>query len=94
MKVHRLLADTLAAHEITTMFGLLGDGNMLYVADYVDAGHGRFVGTVHESGATSMADGFFRFSGRLELVAGVLADRVQHREPRLGVVCCRMVWSE
>jgi thiamine pyrophosphate-dependent acetolactate synthase large subunit-like protein len=38
---------------------------MMYLTSYLDAGHGRFIGTVHESGATSMADGFHRFSGRL-----------------------------
>jgi putative transposase len=36
MEVHRLLADTLAAHDVRGIFRLLGDGNMMYLTSYLE----------------------------------------------------------
>jgi thiamine pyrophosphate-dependent acetolactate synthase large subunit-like protein len=46
------------------LFGVMGDANMRYIASYIDAGQGRYVGSAHEAGAVSMADGYSRLSGR------------------------------
>ncbi|WP_341720599.1 thiamine pyrophosphate-binding protein [Micromonospora sp. FIMYZ51] len=64
MKVYQLLADTLVAHGVDTVFGLLGDANMFLVSDLV-ARHGvRFVAARNENAAVMMADGYARATGR------------------------------
>jgi thiamine pyrophosphate-dependent acetolactate synthase large subunit-like protein len=68
MKVHSVIAHTLRALGGDTLFGVMGDANMLYVTDFIRDCGGRYVGAVHESGATSMADGFARMRGELGLV--------------------------
>lgn len=50
------------------MFGLLGDGNMQYCAEYMDRG-GRFIGAIHEGNAVSMADGHARETDRVAVVS-------------------------
>ena len=62
MKGHKALARAISACDIATMFGVMGDANMLHITDYIRDG-GRFVNSVHEAGAVSMADGFGRLSG-------------------------------
>ena len=47
------------------MFGLIGDANMYHVMDFIHAEEGRFVGTVAEGAAVSMADGFARVTGKI-----------------------------
>jgi thiamine pyrophosphate-dependent acetolactate synthase large subunit-like protein len=53
--VHGVVAATLRALGVNTVFGVLGDANMLVVADFLAAG-GRYVGAVDERGAVQMAD--------------------------------------
>jgi acetolactate synthase-1/2/3 large subunit len=65
MKVHQAVAETLAAHGVSTVFGLMGNGNLLYLTDFISRHGGRFVAAVHESGAVSMADGYSRVSNSL-----------------------------
>ncbi|ODA74781.1 thiamine pyrophosphate-binding protein [Streptomyces sp. AVP053U2] len=62
MKVFHALADALAAHGVDTVFGLMGNANLLYLPAFADAG-GRFVAVAHEAGAVAMADGRARMSG-------------------------------
>ncbi|KFF99120.1 hypothetical protein IQ62_20775 [Streptomyces scabiei] len=62
MKVFHVLADALAAHGVDTVFGLMGNANLLYLPAFAEAG-GRFVPVVHEAGAVAMADGYARMSG-------------------------------
>ncbi|MHA7959693.1 thiamine pyrophosphate-binding protein [Streptomyces sp. L500] len=64
MKVYQALADALARHGVDTLFGLMGNANLLYLPAFADAG-GRFVAVTHEAGAVAMADGYARMSGRL-----------------------------
>ncbi|WP_432752193.1 thiamine pyrophosphate-binding protein [Streptomyces sp. JL2001] len=64
MRVHQQLADALLDHGVDTVFGLMGDANMLYLCDYVERG-GRFVPVAHEGGAVGMADGWSRTTGRV-----------------------------
>jgi thiamine pyrophosphate-dependent acetolactate synthase large subunit-like protein len=63
VKVHSVVARTLRALGTETMFGVMGDANMLYVTDFIRDCGGRYVGAVHETGATSMADGYARVRG-------------------------------
>lgn len=67
MKVHGAIAQALIDCEVDTLFGLMGDSNMLYVVDYQGLG-GRYIGTVEESPAVSMADGYYRASGKVGVV--------------------------
>lgn len=67
MKGHKALARALSACDITTVFGVMGDANMLHITDFVRDG-GHFVNSVHEAGAVSMADGFGRLSGGVGVV--------------------------
>ncbi|WP_281689782.1 thiamine pyrophosphate-binding protein [Pseudonocardia thermophila] len=60
--VHGVVAATLRRLGIGTVFGVLGDANMLVVADFVTYG-GRYVGAVDERGAVHMADVHARMSG-------------------------------
>ncbi|MEV5121410.1 thiamine pyrophosphate-binding protein [Streptomyces decoyicus] len=62
MKVFHALADALAAHGVDTVFGLMGNANLLYLPAFAEAG-GRFVPVAHEAGAVAMADGYARMSG-------------------------------
>lgn len=62
MKVFHALADALAAHGVDTVFGLMGNANLLYLPAFAEAG-GRFVAVAHEAGAVAMADGHARMSG-------------------------------
>jgi thiamine pyrophosphate-dependent acetolactate synthase large subunit-like protein len=65
MKTFQGLTTTLFHEGLDTMFGIMGDSNMHYIAHYVDTLGGRYIGTAHEATAMSMADGYWRSSGRL-----------------------------
>ncbi|MHA4778812.1 thiamine pyrophosphate-binding protein [Streptomyces sp. MSC1_001] len=64
MRVYQQLATALLNHGVDTVFGLMGDANMLYLCDYAERG-GNFVPVAHEGGAVGMADGWSRMSGRV-----------------------------
>jgi acetolactate synthase-1/2/3 large subunit len=63
-RVYEVFAEALLAHDVDTVFGLMGDANMLYLAHHRDRG-GRFVGAVDEGGAAGMADAWSRVTGRV-----------------------------
>ncbi|MER6176807.1 thiamine pyrophosphate-dependent enzyme [Streptosporangium sp. NPDC001681] len=65
MRVHEALAAAVAANEVDTLFGLLGDSNLFMVNAFVEQQHGRYVSAVHEAGAVMMAHGYACRSGRL-----------------------------
>jgi thiamine pyrophosphate-dependent acetolactate synthase large subunit-like protein len=65
VEAHRSFARALYEHGVDTLFGLMGDANMLHITDYVDETGGRFVSAVEEGSAVSMADGFHRTSGKV-----------------------------
>lgn len=65
MRLYQLVAATLAGHGIDTLFGLMGDANMLFITDYIGNHGGRFVRCAHEASAVSMADGYARSTGRV-----------------------------
>src|SRR4030081_3304303 len=55
--------ETLAAHGVKHMFGIVGSAYM-DALDLFPAAGIRFIPTVHEQGAGHMADGYARVSGR------------------------------
>jgi thiamine pyrophosphate-dependent acetolactate synthase large subunit-like protein len=58
------VGETLAAHGVDTVFGLLGSGNLVVTNALVERG-ARFVAARHEGGAVCMADGWARVTGRV-----------------------------
>ncbi|TQM11372.1 thiamine pyrophosphate-binding protein [Pseudonocardia kunmingensis] len=64
VRVYEAFAAALLEHGVDTVFGLMGDANMLYAGDYQDRG-GRFVRVVHEGSAVGMADSWSRMTGRV-----------------------------
>jgi acetolactate synthase-1/2/3 large subunit len=63
MKIYRQLARLLADHGVTTVFGVMGDGNMHWVAAYRELDGCRWRPAWHEAGAVWMADGFAAATG-------------------------------
>ena len=64
MKAYDALADAIAAEGTEVVFGVLGDGNMYFMPRLVGHHGVRFVAARHEAAAVSMADGYFRATGR------------------------------
>ncbi|PRZ43190.1 thiamine pyrophosphate-dependent acetolactate synthase large subunit-like protein [Antricoccus suffuscus] len=63
MQVHEAIAAALLEHDVDTVFGLMGDANMLYLTSYQKQG-GRFVGAAHEGNSVGMADAYARLTGK------------------------------
>ena len=57
------LVETLVAHGVTDVFGIVGSAFMDALDIFPAAGI-RFIPTIHEQGAAHMADGYGRISGR------------------------------
>lgn len=68
MKLHAALAKSLFDNGVSTMFGLIGDGNLFVVQSYVDDLGGTFVSSANEAGATVMAIGYAVVSGEVGVV--------------------------
>ncbi|WP_346348754.1 thiamine pyrophosphate-binding protein [Rhodococcus sp. T2V] len=65
MQVHKALAQGLIDHGVTTLFGLMGDGN-LYLANYYSSIPGAtYIASAHEAGAVLMANGYASVSGEV-----------------------------
>lgn len=62
--VHELLADSLAAHDVSHLFGLIGDANLFMVDAFIRAGRGAYVPCTHEASAVLAAIGFAQASGQ------------------------------
>lgn len=61
--VHTAVARALAEHGVEAMFGVMGQSNMTYIAEFVDLNGGHYYAAKHEAGAASMADGYARITG-------------------------------
>ena len=61
--------ETLVAHGVTDMFGIVGSAYMDALDLFPTAGI-RFIPTVHEQGSAHMADGYARASGRTGVCIG------------------------
>jgi acetolactate synthase I/II/III large subunit len=68
VKAHRAFARALYENGVDTLFGLMGDANMLHITDYLSDTNGRYVSAVEEGGAVSMADGYHRATGKVGVV--------------------------
>ncbi|NKQ56164.1 thiamine pyrophosphate-binding protein [Amycolatopsis sp. K13G38] len=64
--VHAAVAEVLAGHG-QALFGVLGDANMQYVADFINGG-GSYIGAIDERGAVMMAIGYARRLHRVGVV--------------------------
>lgn len=62
--VHELLADSLDAHGVTHLFGLMGDANLFMVDAFIRSGKGRYIACAHEASSILAAIGFAQASGR------------------------------
>lgn len=65
MHLHEAFAHALHKHEVDTMFGLMGDGNLFMVESFTRGPQARYVAAVHEASALLMAQGYASVSGRL-----------------------------
>jgi acetolactate synthase I/II/III large subunit len=64
MKVPQMLAGLLREMGVATVFGVMGDGNMHWLAEYAALPGVRWCPAWHEAGAVGMADGYARAAGR------------------------------
>ncbi|MEZ5783206.1 MAG: thiamine pyrophosphate-binding protein [Rhizobiaceae bacterium] len=60
--VHELLAESLVAHGVSHIFGLVGDANLFMVDAFVKSGKGRYVGCAHEASTITAAIGYAQAS--------------------------------
>jgi acetolactate synthase I/II/III large subunit len=65
MKVHDALAMALTQHGVDTVFGLMGEANMLIVDDFVNHHGGRYIASPREDGGVLAAMGYSHSTGRL-----------------------------
>jgi len=64
LKGHETLAAALSDLGVSTMFGLMGDGNMYFVDSFVQRG-GRYVAVANEAASVLMASGYAWASGEV-----------------------------
>ena len=69
MTPREAFVETMAAHGVTDIFGIMGSAFMDAMDIFEPAGI-RFIPVVHEQGAAHMADGFSRVSGRQGVCIG------------------------
>jgi acetolactate synthase-1/2/3 large subunit len=65
VKGYQSIAAVLAEHGVTTMFGVMGDGNMYFVDSFIREYGGEYVAAANEAGATLMAAGYAVGSARV-----------------------------
>lgn len=65
MHVHQSIARAVAAHEVSILFGLMGDANLFLVDHFVRGCGGTFVPAAHEGSSVLMALAYSHVSGRI-----------------------------
>jgi acetolactate synthase I/II/III large subunit len=65
MKGHAALASTLAEHGVESIFGVLGNGNMFTVGNWIAEHRGNYVAAANEAGAVLMAAGYANAADRV-----------------------------
>ncbi|NYT24137.1 thiamine pyrophosphate-binding protein [Alcaligenaceae bacterium] len=65
MKLHDGIAQALTQEGCEKMFGVMGDGNMTLWAAISTLGKTEIFSARHEAAAVSMADGYFRATGKI-----------------------------
>lgn len=68
MRLHDAFARLLRSSGIDTVFGLMGDANMLYLSAFKEAG-GRFVAVAHEGSSVGGADAWSRATGQVGIAS-------------------------
>jgi acetolactate synthase-1/2/3 large subunit len=97
MRVFEAISAAIATRGVDTVFGVLGEGNLLVVEDLVRVHGIEYVAAAREDGATSMADGWSRASGRVGLatvthgpgltnVVTALTEAVRSRTPMVLLI--------
>ncbi|MCO5090381.1 thiamine pyrophosphate-binding protein [Bosea sp. (in: a-proteobacteria)] len=61
------VSDVLIANGASALFGLMGNGNLDFIADMIDRCGIRYVSVRHESAAVAAADGYARAGGGIGL---------------------------
>ena len=83
MQVYQALARLLLDSGVNVVFGVMGDGNMHWLAEYRTLPGARWRPAWHEAGAVGMADGHATAAIRL-------AQPAQLRQPAIGVATVTM----
>ena len=65
MKVYEAVANAFVKEGVTTVFGLMGDGNMTWAAAMTAKPGMRVIDVRDEGAALSMADGYARATGKV-----------------------------
>ena len=60
MKAYQAFADGLVSRGVSTVFGLMGDGNM-WLWSSLAKKNAKIISARHEAAAVSMADGSYQF---------------------------------
>lgn len=60
--VYQSIARSLIDHDVTTLFGLMGDANLFMVDEYVRSHNGTFVPVAYEGSAVLMALAYSKFA--------------------------------
>jgi thiamine pyrophosphate-dependent acetolactate synthase large subunit-like protein len=63
--LHQVMAETLVANGVDSIFGLAGDGNLFLVDTYTRIPGVRYYAAVHEAGVVMAACGYAQRTGRL-----------------------------
>ena len=78
--------ETLAANEVTDVFGIVGSAYMDALDIFPAAGI-RFIPVAHEQGAAHMADGYARASGRTARASPTSSPAPRQRSGRIRPWC-------
>jgi acetolactate synthase I/II/III large subunit len=65
---YQVIADELVARQVTAVFGVLGNANLMLGYEIENGGHGRFVAAANEAGAVMMARGLAETTGQVGVV--------------------------
>ncbi|MFC0247020.1 MULTISPECIES: thiamine pyrophosphate-binding protein [Citricoccus] len=65
MYVYEALAQGLADHGVTVVFGLMGDGNLFMANHYSSLPETTYIASAHEAGAVMMANGYASVSSQI-----------------------------
>jgi acetolactate synthase-1/2/3 large subunit len=65
MQFHEAIARSVASHGVSTVFGVLGDGNLFMIDSFERYAGGRFISVSNEAGGVLAANGYARTSGGL-----------------------------
>jgi acetolactate synthase I/II/III large subunit len=65
MKGYAELASVLAEHGVESIFGVLGNGNMFTISDWIAQHKGNYVAAANEAGAVLMAAGYANAADRV-----------------------------